>query len=169
MDGVRAQGIVRVVVGFDGSDDAAEAVRWAASLTRLTSSTLRVVWAWKIRDVWDTTVAARESGTPSLAEMEVVARQRLKESIAALIGDEVPDVEIHVDQGPDAAGLVLHAATDADVLVVGSRGRGRTTSALLGSVSSRCVREAACPVLVIPRGLADRTGGTPGPGGDQPG
>lgn len=100
MDGVRAQGIVRVVVGFDGSDDAAEAVRWAASLTRLTNSTLRVVWAWKIRDVWDTTVAARESGTPSLAEMEVVARQRLTESIAALIGDEVPTSRSTSTRGP---------------------------------------------------------------------
>ncbi|HYZ07963.1 MAG TPA: universal stress protein, partial [Pseudonocardiaceae bacterium] len=53
-------------------------------------------------------------------------------------------------RGPDEADLVLRASSDADLLVVGSRGRGRVATALLGSVSARCIREATCPVLVIP-------------------
>ncbi|MDD7939624.1 universal stress protein [Actinomycetospora lutea] len=149
-----ARGIALVVAGFDGSDEAAEAVRWAASLARLTGGALRVVWAWKLRDVWDTAVADQETGTPHLAEMEAVARRRLTEVVEALVGEEVPDVDLHLTQGPDAAGILLRAAHDADVLVVGSRGRGRARAALLGSVSARCVREATCPVLVIPHRLA---------------
>ena len=74
----RAEGIALVVAGYDDSEEAVEAVRWAASLARRTGSALRVVWAWKIRDVWDTAVAAdaRHTG-PHLAELEGVARLRL--------------------------------------------------------------------------------------------
>ncbi|MDD7968425.1 universal stress protein [Actinomycetospora lemnae] len=159
---VRARGVALVVAGFDGSDEAAEAVRWAASLARLTGGALRVVWAWKLRDVWDAAVADQETGSPHLAEMEAVARRRLTEVVAELVGDEVPDVDLVLSQGPDAAGILLHAARGADVLVVGSRGRGRASTALLGSVSARCVREAVCPVLVIPHRLAPPPAAPPG-------
>jgi nucleotide-binding universal stress UspA family protein len=147
----RADGVALVVTGYDGSEEAAEAVRWAGSLARRTGSTLRVVWAWKIRDVWDAAVAADATAiSPPMADLERVARARLTEAVAGLLGPDHPDVELDLRQGPDAAGLLLHAAADADLLVVGSRGRGRTMSAVLGSVSARCVHESRVPVLVIP-------------------
>ena len=59
-----------VVVGYDGSGAAAEAVRWADSLARRTGSALRVVWAWKIRDVWDTAVAEDDqAASPPMREL----------------------------------------------------------------------------------------------------
>ena len=147
----RAEGIALVVAGYDGSEEAAEAVRWAASLARRTGSALRVVWAWKIRDVWDTAVAADDQPTgPHLAELEGVARLHLTEVLTDLLGGDAAHVDIHLRQGPDSAGILLHAAAGADILVVGSRGRGRTASAVLGSVSARCVRDSPVPVLVIP-------------------
>lgn len=147
----RADGVALVVAGYDGSEEAAEAVRWAASLARRIGSGLRVVWAWKIRDVWDAAVADDDQHTgPHLAEMEGVARRRLTAVLTRLLGEPADDVDIHLRQGPDAADILLHAAADADLLVVGSRGRGRATSAVLGSVSARCVRESPVPVLVIP-------------------
>lgn len=147
----RAGGIALVVVGYDGSGAAAEAVRWADSLARRTGSALRVVWAWKIRDVWDTAVAEDpQAVSPPMTELESVARRRLAEVVARLLGPDVPHVEVHLRQGPDSADILLHAAADADVLVVGSRGRGRAASAVLGSVSARCVHESPVPVLVIP-------------------
>jgi len=45
--------------------------------------------------------------------------------------------------------VLLTAAEGADLLVVGRRGRGGFTSALLGSVSQNCVHHATCPVLII--------------------
>jgi len=147
----RADGVALVVAGYDDSEEAMEAVRWAASLAWRTGSALRVVWAWKIRDVWDTAVAADDESTgPHLAEMEGVARLRLTEVLTDLVGPDVAHVDIHLRQGPDSAGILLHAAADADVLVVGSRGRGRAASAVLGSVSARCVCDSPVPVLVIP-------------------
>lgn len=48
----------------------------------------------------------------------------------------VSDVDVHLDRGPDSAGILLRAASDADLLVVGSRGHGRVATALVGSVSA---------------------------------
>jgi nucleotide-binding universal stress UspA family protein len=52
--------------------------------------------------------------------------------------------------GPPAATLA-QACEDADLLVAGSRGYGPVMRVLLGSVSSRLIAEAPCPVLVVPR------------------
>jgi nucleotide-binding universal stress UspA family protein len=61
---------------------------------------------------------------------------------------DVP-VSLHVEPGPAAAQLVRHSA-DADLLVVGSRGRSAVRSALLGSVALHSVSAAECPVVVVP-------------------
>ena len=49
----------------------------------------------------------------------------------------------------NAAQVLLDALDGADLLVVGSRGHGGFTEALLGSVSQHCVHHARCPVVVI--------------------
>jgi nucleotide-binding universal stress UspA family protein len=48
------------------------------------------------------------------------------------------------------AETLLHAATGAELLVVGSRGHGTFAGILLGSVSHYCVQHAPCPVVVVP-------------------
>jgi nucleotide-binding universal stress UspA family protein len=59
-------------------------------------------------------------------------------------------------RGEPADEIVAYAdAVDADLIVVGSRGHGAVTSALLGSVSREILREARRPVLVV-RGAATR-------------
>jgi nucleotide-binding universal stress UspA family protein len=49
----------------------------------------------------------------------------------------------------NAAQVLLDACDGADLLVVGSRGHGGFTEALLGSVSQHCVHHARCPVVVL--------------------
>jgi nucleotide-binding universal stress UspA family protein len=63
------------------------------------------------------------------------------------------------DRSPAEA--LVELSTDADLLVVGSRGRGGFTSLLLGSVSHAAVLHALCPVVVIPPGAEDRKPGAP--------
>jgi nucleotide-binding universal stress UspA family protein len=63
------------------------------------------------------------------------------------------------DRHPADALVTLSA--DADLLVVGSRGRGGFTEMLLGSVSHAAVLHAACPVVVVPSHGEDRGPGRP--------
>ena len=66
------------------------------------------------------------------------------------MADLAPGIDIRtviVEDNPAQA--LLDAAKDADLLVVGSRGHGGFTEALLGSVGQHCVHHADCPVVVI--------------------
>jgi nucleotide-binding universal stress UspA family protein len=79
------------------------------------------------------------------------ARHPLAERVLARIGRGAPEVaETRLAQGP-AARAILEAvpAVGADILVVGSRGRGGFAGLTLGSVSSRASRDAPCAVLVV--------------------
>lgn len=145
---------VRLVVSaHDGSPGADLALRWAAGLALRVDSRLRIVRIWQVRDVWDE--AVRESAgarSPSPEQLVAIARRRLAADAAAVLGRSL-EAELRIARGPDEAGLILKAAADADLLVLGSRGRGRAAAALLGSVAARCTREAPCPVVVVPRRL----------------
>ena len=81
------------------------------------------------------------------------AEQRELDEQLRAAADSVPDdlsVTTQLLDG-DPAREVLRAARegDHDVIVLGSRGRGRVTAALLGSVSNRVMHDAAVPVIVI--------------------
>lgn len=141
----------RIVVGVDGSEPARAALRWALGQARLTGAALDAVTAWEY---------------PLFSTGEVLLPPHDPETAARrLLGDEVrgarPDgivVREHVAAGHPAQALV-DAASEADLLVVGSRGRGAFTAALLGSVAHYCVQHAPCPVVVV-RGTGGGRDGT---------
>lgn len=80
-----------------------------------------VVWAWQIRDVWDTTIAG-DTREARRWPRRRSSRGSTSRRWSPRWSRTVPDVDIRLDQGPDASGILLHAAA-ADILVVGSRGR----------------------------------------------
>jgi nucleotide-binding universal stress UspA family protein len=80
------------------------------------------------------------------------ALQEMVDTVAKEIGETPPEVTVNVTSGDPAQELV-NASHDADMLVVGSRGRGSFAQLLMGSVSSKVAHHAACPVVVI-RGTA---------------
>ena len=69
--------------------------------------------------------------------------------MASGIGEKVPDVIVNAVIG-DPAEEHIKASRDADLVVVGSRGGGGFSTLLMGSVSSKVVHHAACPVVVVP-------------------
>jgi nucleotide-binding universal stress UspA family protein len=77
------------------------------------------------------------------------ARKRLD----AAIGEEVRPADSELVRSQVVRGhpaqVLLDAAADADLLVVGSRGHGSFAGALLGSVGQHCVHHAPCPVLIM--------------------
>lgn len=137
-----------IVVGFDGSEPAMRAVRWAAAEAALRKDPLRVIQSWRERWI----------GGPSLAEAWIdpdAETQAARAELDAFVGAvrrEHPDLEITADiLGSRPAEELVRAADDAHaaLLVVGSRGRGGFASLLLGSTSRRVAADARCPVIVV--------------------
>jgi nucleotide-binding universal stress UspA family protein len=82
-------------------------------------------------------------------ELRMAEKALLSESLAGH-AERYPDVEVHavVRRGAPAQ-VVLAAADDAELVVVGSRGRGGFRGLLLGSVSQTVLHHAVCPVVVV--------------------
>ncbi|MFE7765330.1 universal stress protein [Streptomyces sp. NPDC057438] len=145
----------RIVVGVDGSPASYEALRWAVQQAQLTGARLE---AW---GVYDVPGAAGWSGHVVDATYDAVqARQALSDEIRAVLAraDDVP-LEEHVSPG-NPARVLTEASEGADLLVVGSRGRGGFASLLLGSVSQQCAMHAACPVVIVRSATFDAESGT---------
>ncbi len=135
----------RIVVGVDGSSASAEALRWAHREAALRKVPLHVIHAWTYP--W---IGNRPDVMAPVDEVRMEASRILDEAVAALTaeaGGDVPVTTELVEGNPVEA--MLAAGEDADLLVVGSRGRGGFASLLLGSVSQQVVHYATCPVAIV--------------------
>ncbi|MEU8529278.1 MULTISPECIES: universal stress protein [Streptomyces] len=138
-------GTPRVVVGVDGSPSSYAALRWAVRQARQTGAALEVV------GVYDVPGATGWSAPPVDAAFdEKGARQALSEELGSVLAGsgDVPALEQHLVRG-NPAKVLIEASHGADLLVVGSRGRGGFKSLLLGSVSQQCAVHASCPVVIV--------------------
>lgn len=133
-----------VVIGVDGSELSLAAVAFAFQEAELRDCPLVAVSAWSAPAGMDL------AGAP--ADIEGIGADQdraLSESLAGF-QTEHPDVPVHrAARLANAPQLLLEAATDAQLLVVGSRGRGGFKGLLLGSVSQTALQHAGCPVAVI--------------------
>jgi nucleotide-binding universal stress UspA family protein len=138
--------VARIVAGVDGSPAATAALRWAIGQAELTGAAVDAVIAWHFP-----VLGASGGFGPELAAMgdlRKIADHTVAEAISGARGAASGvRVRARVVEG-DPARSLLDASAGADLLVVGSRGHGGLTEALLGSVSEYCVRHAACPVVV---------------------
>ena len=137
-----------IVVGVDGSDGAQAALRFALDEARLRGAAVRAVAAWHV----PATAFGGAYVPPTdglLDELEASTRQTL-ERVLSDAGDHA-DVEVEpvVREGAPAH-VLLEEASDAALLVVGTRGLGGFRGLLLGSVGQQCTHHAPCPVVVVP-------------------
>ena len=148
----------RIVVGIDESDAAQRALKFALEEASLRSATLRVVHAWMI-PVPVTAPDPILGGMPSdygvpMQDLMAATRDATTDFInrtLAAAGADAYDVEVEpTPVEAEAATALLDAAKDADLLIVGSRGRGGFSGLVLGSVSQKCAHHASCPVVIVP-------------------
>lgn len=130
----------RIVVGVDGSDSSERALHWAARQAELTGGVLEVIATWE----WPANYGWIPGDWDPQADMTKVLGEILDRLRVAH-----PDVTLRakVVEGHPAP-VLIEASKGAELLVVGSRGRGEFAGMLLGSVSEHCVTHAHCPVLV---------------------
>jgi nucleotide-binding universal stress UspA family protein len=145
--------IRRVLVAYDGSDEAKAALRTAATLARSLSATVDLLQVIEPTYLKVVSLAAGAAGHTPPGELLRDARGELHAELAEL--EPGGDVQAELVLG-DAVRELARRSEDADLLVMGSRGYGPHRAVLLGSVSGRLVRMAACPVLVLPRGSEAR-------------
>lgn len=117
----------RIIVGFDGSEPAVAALRWALREAKLRGA-----------EVTAYTALAKATDPQLLAEL----RHLVKDTAGA------EGCEHRVEHGGPAATLARLSA-DTDLLVVGSRGRSAIVGMVLGSVSRACLHSAQCPIAVV--------------------
>ena len=77
------------------------------------------------------------------------ASRELESAMATIDAELGAEAEFTVG---DAAQVLAEASEQLDLLLVGSRGYGPMRAVMVGGVAGRLVREAACPVIVVPRG-----------------
>ncbi|AKJ15003.1 hypothetical protein ABB07_34585 [Streptomyces incarnatus] len=133
-----------VIAAVDGSDDSLRALEWAVDAARRRAAPLRVVHvrqyaAWGQADVL---VAAppQVEGDPVLDDVHARLADRSAETAVEYVA---------LEGGPGA--VLPELGADAQLLVLGSRGRGGFASLLLGSNGLAAARDAECPVVVVPR------------------
>ncbi|WP_222269882.1 universal stress protein [Modestobacter marinus] len=144
----------RVVVGVDGSPGSRDALVYAFTAAARLGAELEVVSTFSLQLVW---IGGYPLSMPAVATIRAETESRLGELVLEVRADSavtaVPgtaDVRtVLVVSVGAAAQRLVHASADADLLVVGSRGRGAVRSALLGSVGLHCVTHAPCPVVVV--------------------
>ena len=138
----------QIVVGVDGSELSHRAVRFAFAEAATRGVGLTAVHAW-FRPWHPALRSVEASGAVDWSFLEADAAALLAESIAP-VRHQLPAVAVTerlVDGQPGEA--LLDASSGAELLVVGSRGRGGLAGLVLGSVSHGVVHRAHCPVAVI--------------------
>ena len=134
----------RIVVGVDGSAPSQAALAWAVKQAALTGAVVDAVIAWEVPANYSFLVQV-----PVDINYADIAAQVVTDAIAEVSG---PGEQVKIRSMPtegSPARVLLDASKGAELLVVGFRGHGGFTEALLGSVSQHCVHHATCPVVVI--------------------
>jgi nucleotide-binding universal stress UspA family protein len=139
----------RILVGVDGSKESRDAASVAAEIAHATSSELSIAYAVATVPL-PTAAPELVAHANEWVDTEKEAAKIVLKEIAAAVAQPGLAIETIVQDGPPATALAELARTgDADLVVVGHRGRGAIARVLLGSVANRLVQISPTPVLVV--------------------
>jgi nucleotide-binding universal stress UspA family protein len=139
----------RIVVGVDGSETSRRAVDFAFAQAAVTGTDLVAVCAWQPMAAFASSMGPVP---PEAFDDDAVAAAARRTAEAELAEARVRHADVAVELKTVRAHPVvalLEESTPADLVVVGSRGRGGFTGLLLGSVSQSVLHGAHGPVAVV--------------------
>ena len=134
-----------VIVGVDGSEPAAAAVRWALAEATRRHTSLTAVLGWGLLDQHH--VGGDRDFDPEYDQHAALAALTAYVDHATGADAEATVDKVAVNDLPPRA--LIESAAGAELLVVGARGLGGFRDLLLGSVSHRCLAHARCPTVVV--------------------
>ena len=140
----------RIVVGVDDSEGSRRALEWAVAEARIRGARVEAVHVWHLPYVPTGPFVPAPAAEPEMVEAD--ARYVLTKSIEAVDAGALPEPVDPILVCDGAVRGLLEHAKGADLLVVGSRGRGGFAGLLLGSVSQQVAQHAPCPIVVVPAG-----------------
>jgi len=146
--GEAAEGRQGVIVGVDGSEEATQAVAFAAAEADREGQELTVVYAFRPPD----RLTAGGLLTENLEQLIVEEEQVVLAETVSGLREDYPDLVVKtvLETERDPAAALVHAASDAQLLVVGSRGRGGFKRLLLGSTAHAVLTHLPCPTVITP-------------------
>jgi nucleotide-binding universal stress UspA family protein len=133
----------RIVVGTDGSEHADHAVRWAADEADRRGAELVIVHGWK-RHYHLTIEGVDQADDFTPVDAELILDQAV-EAVRAVSGANVVGQLVE----GSVADTLLDLSKTADLLVVGSRGRGGFRAMLFGSIASSVATHSHCPAVIV--------------------
>ena len=149
----------KVVVGFDASDESQVAVRWAAAVASRRGVPLVVVHAHRVEssrgrrrgEAGQRESTRGEGGRrEELADLAAQSAQTVLRQGEEIAREVAPDLQVETAAiGRGAPAALVQLSAQAELVVIGNRGRGRLRGALLGSVAFEVATHATCPVCVV--------------------
>lgn len=145
-----------IIVGVDGSANARRALDWAMREAAIRHAPLTVMTVNEVASSFWNHHPVPVPADEALLKSSEAAATELTEKAASELGESRPaTVTVKAVNGIATAELI-EASRHADLLVVGARGGahggGMAQHMPLGSISSRVLHYAACPVVVVPAG-----------------
>ncbi|AKN17851.1 universal stress protein [Mycobacterium haemophilum] len=137
-----------ILVGVDGSAESDAAIRFASREALMRAATITLMHVVAPIPDWPAPSRQVEIAEAWEANARDVIEQARKTALAIMGEVAAPDVHTEVVHSP-VVPMLIGASSQAQMILVGSRGMGALGRFLLGSVSSGVVRHAHCPVAII--------------------
>jgi len=133
----------QIVVGVDGSPHSIAALRWSIEQAEGRQGSVTALFAWQVPFV-------SIPGAFDRSELEEAYREFLIKTVSEVAPSPTVPLDTVLAEGDPTESLV-EASKEADMLVLGIRGRSPVAGLMLGSVSQYCAAAASCPVVLIKR------------------
>ena len=139
------EGIYLIVVGYDGSEPCDLALQRAVEEGRLRTAELHVA---HVVDITPAVLLLPDGVTVNTSDLAVARHQEVWDKAASLLDSYDPIKRADLEGYPADALIDYCEKVGADLLVMGTRDRGRMASTFLGSTSLRALEHAHCDVMI---------------------